>query len=247
MTGVVVTAQRRRDKLRPTVAARPPAAARVAAVPEHVVADLERAVAAVPQQVVDLDRAATAAPEREVAKFDAALMVQRAAQGDQRAWERLVNQYARLIWAMTRDFKLSESDAADVSQATWLRLLEHIDRLDHPDRVGSWLAATARNECLRSLNARKKVVLVQDDDTLRGDATSAREVDEGLLADERAADVRRALSHLPLRWQQLLQMLMADPPATYAEISDRLGLPVGSIGPTRGRCLEMLRGLLEAP
>jgi RNA polymerase sigma factor (sigma-70 family) len=262
MTGVVVTAHRRRENLRPIVPARPVDATRAsgarrtaptgfdraaAAVPEHVVADLERAIAAIPQQVVDLDRAATAAPEREVAKFDAALMVQRAARGDQRAWERLVNQYARLIWAMTRDFKLSESDAADVSQATWLRLLEHIDRLDHPARVGSWLAATARNECLRSLNARKKVVLVQDDDTLKADATSEREIDEGLLADERAADVRRALSHLPLRWQQLLQMLMADPPATYAEISDRLGLPVGSIGPTRGRCLEMLRGLLEAP
>jgi RNA polymerase sigma factor (sigma-70 family) len=218
----------------------------VAAVPEQVVADLERAVAAVPEQAADLDRAVTAVPQREGAEFDAARMVRRAAQGDQRAWERLVEQYARLIWAITRDFKLSESDAADVSQATWLRLLEHIDRLDHPERVGSWLAATARNECLRSLNARKKVVLVQEDVTLRDDATSAREIDEGLLADERAADVRKALSHLPWRWQQLLQMLTADPPATYAEISDRLGLPAGSIGPTRGRCLEMLRGLLQA-
>ena len=240
MTGLVVTARRRGENLRPIVAARPSAAARVAAVPEQVVADLERAIAAVSEEEAPK-------PVRAAAAFDAALMVQRAAQGDQRAWERLVNQYARLIWAMTRDFKLSESDAADVSQATWMRLVQHIDRLDHPDRVGSWLAATARNECLRSLNARKRVVLVQDDDTLRADATSEREIDEDLLADERAADVRRALSHLPLRWQQLLQMLMADPPATYAEISDRLGLPVGSIGPTRGRCLEMLRGLLEAP
>jgi RNA polymerase sigma factor (sigma-70 family) len=254
MTGIVVT-ERRGENLRLIRTARPPAAVRarghrrtavadfdrvVAAIPEHVVADPGRAVAAVVEQEASK-------PERGGAAFDAALMVQRAAQGDQQAWERLVSQYARLIWAMTRDFKLTDSDAADVSQATWLRLLEHIDRLDHPERVGSWLAATARNECLRSLNARKRVVLVQDDLTLGGDATSVREIDEGLLADERAADVRRALSHLPRRWQQVLHMLMADPPATYAEISDRLGLPVGSIGPTRGRCLEMLRGLLQAP
>jgi RNA polymerase sigma factor (sigma-70 family) len=174
-------------------------------------------------------------------------MVQRAAQGDQRAWERLVDQYARLVWAMTRDFKLSESDAADVSQATWLRLLEHIDRLDHPERVGSWLAATARNECRRSLAARKKVIPVQDDVTLNGDVTSEPEIDERLLANERAEAVRTAISHLPWRWQQLLELLMADPPATYAEISDKLGLPIGSIGPTRGRCLEMLRGRLQVP
>ena len=79
-----------------------------------------------------------------------------------RAWERLVDQYARLIWSITVDFKLVESDAADVAQTTWLRLLEHIDRIEHPDRVGSWLAATARNECLRSLAARKRVVLGHD-------------------------------------------------------------------------------------
>lgn len=263
MTGVVVTARRRRENHRPAVSARQSVGAResgrrrtvadfdrtAAAIPEHVVADLERAVAAVPERAVDVNRAVAAAPEREVATLDAAeaaLMVLRASQGDQRAWERLVDQYARLIWSITRQFKLSESDAADVSQATWLRLLEHIDRLDHPDRVGSWLAATARNECLRSLAARKKVIPVQDDITLKSDVTSAPEIDERLLADERAADVRKALSHLPDRWQQLLEMLMSDPPATYAEISDKLGLPVGSIGPTRGRCLEVLRGLLQA-
>ncbi len=79
------------------------------------------------------------------------------------AWEGLVDQYARLIWSITVEFKLVESDAADVAQTTWLRLLEHIDRIEYPDRVGSWLAATARNECLRSLAARKRVVLGHDD------------------------------------------------------------------------------------
>src|SRR6202789_448032 len=86
-------------------------------------------------------------------------LVRRAAAGDHDSWERLVDKFARLIWAITRDFKLGESDAADVAQATWLRLLEHIDRIQYPERVGSWLAATARNECLRSLASRKRVVL----------------------------------------------------------------------------------------
>jgi RNA polymerase sigma factor (sigma-70 family) len=183
--------------------------------------------------------------EQEVSTPDVALMVRRAAQGDRWAWEGLVDQYARLIWAMTRDFKLVESDAADVAQATWLRLLEHIDRLEHPAHVGSWLATTARRECLRSVAARKKVIPVDDDVTFNGVGVDEPEIDERLLADERARDVREALSRLPRRWQRMLELLMADPPVSYAEISDELGLPVGSIGPTRGRCLARLRALLQ--
>jgi RNA polymerase sigma factor (sigma-70 family) len=186
------------------------------------------------------------APEHDSGALDVGWLVQRAAHGERWAWERLVDQYARLIWATTRDFKLTESDAADVAQITWLRLLEHIDRLEYPARVGSWLAATARHECLRSLAARKRVVLVHDDTALPGLTVHEPEIDERLLAEERAGAVREAISRLPGRWQRLIELLMADPPASYAEISDQLGLPVGSIGPTRGRCLERLRVLLEA-
>ncbi len=183
--------------------------------------------------------------EQEVDSSVAGL-VRRAAEGDRRAWEGLVDQYARLIWSITVDFKLTESDAADVAQTTWLRLLQHIDRIEHPDRVGSWLAATARNECLRSLAARKRVVLGHDDIELDNAVAHGPEVDERLLAAERDQVVRDALSRLPRRWQRLLEMLMADPPVPYADISDELGLPVGSIGPTRGRCLARLRVLLQA-
>src|SRR6266568_5678196 len=119
-------------------------------------------------------------------------LVRRAADGDHQAWDRLVDQYARLIWSITVDFKLGESDAADVAQTTWLRLLEHIDRIEHPDRVGSWLAATARNECLRNLAARKRVVLSQEDSELKGIADHEPEIDEGILASERAQVVRDA-------------------------------------------------------
>jgi RNA polymerase sigma factor (sigma-70 family) len=173
-------------------------------------------------------------------------LVRRAAAGDLTAWDRLVAQFARLIWSITADFKLGESDAADVAQTTWLRLLEHIDRIEYPDRVGSWLAATARNECLRRLAARKRVVLGHEDVEPDSAVAHGPDVDERLLADERAQTVREALSRLPRRWQRLLEMLMADPPASYADISDELELPIGSIGPTRGRCLARLRVLLEA-
>ncbi len=183
---------------------------------------------------------------RDASAPDIAELVRQAAEGDRWAWERLVDQYARIIWAVTRDFKLAESDAADVFQATWLRLFEHIDRLEYPARVGSWLMVTARRECLRNVAARKRVVLVHDDGALGDVVAHDPEVDERLLADERAQHVREAISHLPWQWQQLVRLLMADPQPSYAEISDQLGLPIGSIGPTRGRCLARLRALLQA-
>ena len=127
---------------------------------------------------------------------------------------------------------------------TWLRLLENIRKIDNPDRVGSWLAATARNECLRCLAARKRVVLAEDDIVLEAAAPPEPEIDERLLSAERGQMVREAMSCLPWRWQRMLELMMADPPASYAEISDQLGLPVGSIGPTRSRCLARLRALL---
>jgi RNA polymerase sigma factor (sigma-70 family) len=173
-------------------------------------------------------------------------LVRRAAAGERWAWERLVDQYSRLIWAITRDFKLVESDAADVAQVTWLRLLENIHKIENPDRVGSWLATTARNECLRCLANRKRVVLAEDEDVLQSAAPETPEIDERLLLEERAEQVREAMTRLPLRWQRMLDMLMADPPVSYAEISDQLGLPVGSIGPTRSRCLARLKVLLHS-
>jgi RNA polymerase sigma factor (sigma-70 family) len=146
---------------------------------------------------------------------------------------------------VTRDFRLPECDAADVFQATWLRLVENIGRIQHPERVGSWLATTARHECLRSVAARKRVVLVRDADELGRVTGSSPGADEPLLAEETARAVRGAVARLPSRHQRLIGLLMADPPASYAEISDQLGLPVGSIGPTRSRCIERLRSLLQ--
>jgi RNA polymerase sigma factor (sigma-70 family) len=172
-------------------------------------------------------------------------IVRLAAAGDRGAWERLVARYVGLVWASTREFRLSESDRADVSQTTWLRLLENIDRLEDPERVGSWLATTAWRESLRVAQLRRKVTPTGDEDGLVERDRHQAAPDESLLSAERADDVRAAVRHLPPQWQSLLWLLVSDPPLSYREIADRLGVPIGSIGPTRGRCLERLRPLLE--
>ena len=135
--------------------------------------------------------------EREIDSSDVATLVRRAAEGDRKAWERLVSQYERLIWSITVEFKLVESDAADVAQTTWLRLLEHIDRIQHPDRVGSWLAATARNECLRNLAARKRVVLGHDDAELNSAAAGGRARPGRSGRARRREDARRSRARGP--------------------------------------------------
>jgi RNA polymerase sigma factor (sigma-70 family) len=198
--------------------------------------------------VLELDQAAVGGQQAaaDVASMDPTRLLDRAAGGDPLAWEGLLDRYGRLIWSITRDFKLVESDAGDVFQTTWMRLVEHIERIEHPDRVGAWLAATARNECLRLLSSRKRLVLAAEERTFEGPAIQEPEIDEALLAAERSAGVREAMTHLPLHWRRLMEMLMADPAPSYAEISDELGVPVGSIGPTRARCLARLRVLLEA-
>ena len=172
-------------------------------------------------------------------------LLELAAGGDRAAWEQLVDRYIGLIWSITRDYRLSESDAADVTQTTWLRLLEHVERIEAPERLASWLATTARRECARVVAGRVRVVLAFDEAGLEQVGAVQPELDAPLLAEERARDVRAAVEALPPRWRELLELLMADPPVSYAEIAQRLGVPVGSIGPTRGRCLRRLRELLE--
>ncbi len=178
---------------------------------------------------------------------EAAFLVKGAAEGDRSAWESLVDAYGGLIWAITRNHRLLPGDAADVSQTTWLRLLENIERLNDPGRVGAWLATTARRECLRISARRKRTVLVADESDLEVDPVRANnpELDDGLLLAERDAALRGAFDCLTPRCRELLRFLMLDPAPSYEEISAALAMPVGSIGPTRGRCLDKLRALVK--
>jgi RNA polymerase sigma factor (sigma-70 family) len=177
----------------------------------------------------------------------AAELVQRIRAGDQHAWDSLVDAYVGLVWAIARNHRLGQGDAADVSQSTWLRLVENIDRIDDPRRVGAWLATTARRECLRVLRLSGRHVLVDDEAELDRGNPEAVPVDAMLLREEEAVMVRAAFDRLPERCQQLLRLLMVDTPPSYEELSAALGMPIGSIGPTRGRCLDKLKHLLAEP
>ncbi len=143
------------------------------------------------------------------------------------------------MWSVARSHRLGDADAADVFQTTWLRLLENIDGLRNPDALSGWLATTARNESLRVLRRQARQIPTEDD-KMPEEVVQA-DLGERLLTDERDAALWRAFATLSGRCQALLRMLASDPPPSYEDISSALGMPVGSIGPTRGRCLQHLR------
>ena len=169
-------------------------------------------------------------------------LVTRARNGDKQAWDALVERYAPLIWSICRRHRLDGTDAGDVGQSVWLHLVHHLDNLRDPAALPGWLATTTRRECGRVLRAARGPLTaahVPDVQTLPDEQAAA--ADQELLTAERQAALRQALLELPLGCQQLIALLTADPPVPYAEISARLGIPVGSIGPTRRRCLDKLR------
>jgi len=181
----------------------------------------------------------SAAQDEEVTR-----LVQAAAAGDHQAWDSLVSRYVALLWSIAFRHGLNESDAADVVQTTWLRLFEHINDVRQPARVGSWLATTAQRESLRLVAHRQRVVLSDDEAAFDGPDRLQAPLDEGLLAREQAAAARAALDELPPTWRALVELLTQDPPMTYEKICADLGVPIGSIGPTRGRCVRRLRAIV---
>jgi RNA polymerase sigma factor (sigma-70 family) len=178
-----------------------------------------------------------------VQSFVVAPLVDRAAAGDAEAWDALVEQFAGLVWSIARGHGLDSSDAADVSQTCWLRLAESLHRLRDPERVGAWLATTAKRESIAVLRKGRRQVPsgVEFDDEIAGDA----EPDAALLRGERSALLIAAFRELPALCRTLLRVLLSDPAPSYAEVSETLDMPIGSIGPRRARCLERLRVEVE--
>jgi RNA polymerase sigma factor (sigma-70 family) len=185
------------------------------------------------------DRQAARRGERDTESLVAA-----AAAGEHQAWSELIDRYAVLIRSVCRSHRLCEADADDVAQLTWLRAVEHIGRLRDPERFGAWVSTTARHECLRVLRGRKRCVPTADEvqNPLYAQHVDPDEIE---LAQERRAAVRHALGALPPRQRTLLRLLHADGAPSYEAIGSVLGMPIGSIGPTRGRALERLRQELQ--
>jgi RNA polymerase sigma factor (sigma-70 family) len=171
-------------------------------------------------------------------------LVKAAAAGDEAAWEKLVTRHSRLLWAVARSVGLSASDAADVCQTTWMQLVRHASSIHDPDRIGAWLATTARREAILISRRSRRDIPSGDDPVLEQQSASPviDLTDAALARDERViCALRAAIAELPERSRQLLALLATDPVPPYAEISRRLDMPIGSIGPTRARALERLR------
>ncbi len=169
------------------------------------------------------------------------LLLDRAAEGDADAWTAIVERYSGLVWSVTRSFRLSRDDAAEVSQTTWLRLVEHLGTIREPERLGAWLATTTRRLCLMTLRRSYRTVPSDLDDTHLISFDGTDDLDAALDGDKCRAALHRAFEDLPEPGRTLLRTLAADPAPTYAEVAVALDIPIGSIGPTRARSIERLR------
>lgn len=178
-----------------------------------------------------------------MASDDLGALVRGAAAGDQRAWDIIVSRYERLVWATVRNTGLDRTEAQDVAQTTWARLVQRIGEIRDPAALGGWLATTARREAIRAVQRSRRTVPTESFDDLPagGDQADAFLATE-LVRREEASEVSRALSQITERCRRLLRIWSLEPRPSYDEISASMDdMPIGSIGPTLQRCLARLR------
>jgi RNA polymerase sigma factor (sigma-70 family) len=173
-----------------------------------------------------------------------AQLVSAAQGGDHEAWTEIVRRYNGLVWSVTMNYSLGQIDGADITQTVWLKLAQYLGRLREPDRIGSWLISTTRNECLLVSRQRSRTIPVDVADRL---VNAVEPVDNlSRLEDvERDFALWEAFLLLPGTCQSLLKLLNTDPPTAYVEVADRCGIAIGSIGSRRQRCLSSLRVALK--
>ncbi|MGI9097777.1 MAG: RNA polymerase sigma factor [Solirubrobacteraceae bacterium] len=170
-------------------------------------------------------------------KTQVASVVHAARRGDDAAWSQLVARHGPMLRGIAHSYRLSRHDVDDVVQTTFLRLYEHIDRIREPAAVPGWLATTVRRESMRLLQSHVREAPTDDPELGAGDASSTPH--DRLLASERRIVLGRALAALPERQRALMALVAVD--TDYREISAKLAMPVGSIGPIRARSLARLQ------
>jgi RNA polymerase sigma factor (sigma-70 family) len=165
-------------------------------------------------------------------------LTREAAAGGEDAWRTLVALLDPMLHSIARGYRLSEADVDDVVQITWGRALLHLDRLDDPGAVAGWLAVTARREAMRTLQ--RGVRELPAAEPPEPEATEPAP-EQQTIERERSAGLRAAIARLSGRQRELLTLLVDRPELSYEEVSRTIGMPVGSIGPTRERAFERLR------
>jgi RNA polymerase sigma factor (sigma-70 family) len=171
-----------------------------------------------------------------------AALVAAAHDGDQRAWDEIVDRYSPLLVTVLLRYRLSSAELQDVAQTVWLRVIENLGRIREPRALPGWIVTTARREALRVLEVSRRLQPQDPQDELWASRlVSEDDPDAALERSERRAALLEGFATLNGRQRKVLLLLSEDPPVPYAEISRRTGVPVGAIGPTRARALERLR------
>jgi RNA polymerase sigma factor (sigma-70 family) len=188
-----------------------------------------------PRDTGDIDAAGRQAGNRPLVD-----LLADATEGEWASWDEIVSRFGRLVTHTAARIGLSHSDAADVAQLTWLRLWEHGHQIREPDRLAAWLVCTARREAIRLASASRRYVLCADPSAEYGRSGHGAVHDVYPTEQEYDWAVEQALGRLPARYRTLLQLLSSDLGLSYSEVADRMGLPIGSIGPMRMRAIRML-------
>lgn len=162
--------------------------------------------------------------------------------GDSQAWAVLVKRYSESLWQVTGTYRLDAASRKDVVQTVWLRLHHRIDSIRDPDRLIGWLVRVTRNECVNLIRQQSRCVDTGGDELIEP-TTETPNPTQRLEQQQVERAVAAAFEQLDERCRQLLALLMAEPPIPYDEIGHLIGMPRGSVGPTRQRCLKKMRAL----
>ena len=170
-------------------------------------------------------------------------LVSAARGGSETALHQIVTELSPLLWQVARSAGLSSGDAEDVLQTVWLRLVAHLDDIHDSAALTGWLVTTTKREAWRVRAAERKR-LPADQELLADLPEQGPGSEEQVILDDQRRTLWAAIGRLSERCQELLRIIAFAPRPDYAAVADALGMPIGSIGPTRGRCLAKLRALL---